>query len=572
MIRENIYVVIGFTCIFLVSSLSLMSNFFVRGHDIAFHYARIVGLAEGLRAGAFPVRIQPGWLHNYGYPTSVCYGDILLYFPAILYLVGVPLVHVYKIYILSINLGTLFSSYFCFAKISGNKYIGITCSALYCLSVSRVLNLYLRAAVGEYSAYMFLPFVILGMRQIYVEESKQRFENGWLFLCLGMTGIIQTHVLSLEMTGLFIAIFVLGMICKMKKRIFVMLVKSAVFTVLLNLGFLLPFFDYATDTLKVFSERASYGIQRYGLSIYELFSFGSTATGAAYDSMERLSRRIPESLGLSMLIVLLLAVVVSAKCCEWQPWEKGELIAAVMLSVIALWMSTCYFPYDRLAVLPGFKNIIASIQFPWRFMSIAIPLMIYMACHVFVRSKDVFGKQKTTYLLIGICMISAFQALFCMDMINRNTEEGYMYYDYHPMMNAIEVVVSGEYFLTDTDRVLTMVERDLSGENIQTETLENRGLEMEAFCEAGQSAWVEFPRFAYKYYQCVDKNTKEVFNIIRGTNNKIRVNLPDNYKGILQLKFVEPWYWRLSELISLAMFLYIADIFRKRIWRNEKRF
>ena len=33
-------------------------------------------------------------------------------------------------------------------------------------------------------------------------KSEEHPERGWLVLCLGMTGIIQTHILSVEMVCL----------------------------------------------------------------------------------------------------------------------------------------------------------------------------------------------------------------------------------------------------------------------------------------------------------------------------------------------------------------------------------
>lgn len=564
---ENFYVVLGFTCIFMVSSLSVMGNFSVGHHDIPFHYSRIIGVAEGLLNGSFPVKIQPGWLWGYGYAASVCYGDLLLYFPAVLYMFGVPIVHIYKLYILMINFGTLCTAYFCYKKISGSKYVGVTCAALYCLSIVRILNIYLRTAVGEYSAFMFLPLVLLGVWQIYTEEPKS-FRSGGLLLCLGMTGIIQTHVITTEMSCIFIALSVLLMIREMSWRIFMALIKSVLTVLCLNIGFLWPLFDYSMDALNVFAEKKSYGIQQLGLSIYELFSFGSTAMGQAKDSLDGLSGRVPESMGLAMLIILLLALVAAVKGREWEPRAKKELALSTVLSGIALWMSTHYFPYNRLAVVPILKKIFASVQFPWRFLSIAVPLLCYMACHVLIKIGQMFGKQKMYYVLIGICLISAFQALYCMDMLNRSEDMKQVYYDYRAERNHSWIASGGEYLLTGTNTYQTGLEQDIFGENIQVGVPERKGTQIRVPCQAEERAWIEFPLFAYKYYQCMDVQTKERFLITRGENNRIHVELPDHYQGTLKVCFVEPWHWRGAEMVSLFTGIWmIVYVWRKRRYR-----
>lgn len=559
-IKENIYVVLGLTCIFMVSSLSVMAKFSTEGHDSGFHFARIVGLSGALLSGNLPVRIQPDWLHGYGYAASVCYGDVLLYIPAILYALGAPLLYVYKLYVLLINAGTLFISYLCFRKISGSKYIGIACSALYCLSITRLLNMYLRAAVGEYSAFMFLPLILLGMKEIYDVSNDECKNYGWLYLCLGMTGIIQTHVLSVEMVGIFIAITVLIVIKRMSKSVFSSFLKSVIATICLNLGFLIPFLDYAADSLKVFADKSVYGIQYFGLSLYELLSFGTTATGKAVDALNGPAERIPESLGMGMLVAILLTMIILAKCRDWKQNEKGQLLLTAALGCLAAWMSTYYFPWNRLAALPVLKNIVASIQFPWRFLSITVPLLTYMACLALVKFGETFGKEKLSYLLIGICMICAFQGLFCQDLMNRNAQGYQMVYDNRSNLNVSRIVSSGEYLLEDTNVDLTWTDLDVTGENVIISDTDRNGTQMDVACQAGEHAWLEFPMFAYKYYRCKDISTGETYSVIRGTNNKIHIDLPDNYQGTLKVYFAEPWYWRVSEIISLITLVWLLRL------------
>ncbi len=565
---SNFYVIFGLTCIFVVSSLSVFGKFSIGHHDIPFHYTRIIGLAEGLLSGSFPVKIQPGWLWGYGYAASVCYGDLLLYIPAVLYIMGVPIMHAYKFYILMCNLGTLFTSYYCYKKISGNKYVGVACTALYCLSITRILNVYLRTAVGEYTAFIFLPLVLLGVWKIYKEESKS-FQNGGMLLCLGMTGIIQSHVISTEMSGIFIGLTVILMIRKMTKRIFTALAKSVLAALCLNIGFLLPLLDYSTDALKVFAKKKSYGIQQAGLSLYELFSVGSTGMGEFHDGVLGVAGRIPESLGIAMMIVLLLTVTVAVKCREWEPGAKKEFILSVVLSGTALWMTTYYFPYNRLAAVPGLKNIFTSIQFPWRFLSIAVPLLTYMACQVFVKIGQMFGKRQMHFVLIAICVIGASQALYCMDMINRSEDMSQAYYDYRDNRNHRWITSSGEYLLTGTDTYRTGFEQDVVGENVQLGDPERKGTQIQVACQAEENAKVIFPLFAYKYYQCKAVETGESFPIMRGDNNRIEVELPDHYQGTLKVCFVEPCHWRAAEIVSLltliGIIVYVCRNRRHRV-------
>jgi hypothetical protein len=232
-IQKNFYVIAGLGVIFIVSSLGLCMESQIRGHDLLFHWGRIIGLKKRILTGNFPVRIQPGWFNGYGYPVSVFYGDILLYIPAVLYAFNVPLVYAYKIYVLLINLGTVLISYYCFSKMFNDKYVGVLCSAIYTLSINRTLNVYLRAAVGEFSATMFFPLIALSMWDIFNSDIKSaRYKQDWLMLCIGMTGVIQTHVLSVEMTGIFLIIVCLLNIKRVFRRETLLFFTKSIITVL----------------------------------------------------------------------------------------------------------------------------------------------------------------------------------------------------------------------------------------------------------------------------------------------------------------------------------------------------
>ena len=52
---------IGVLAITFAASIPLMTDYLIQGTDMTFHLYRIEGIAEGLKSGQFPVRIQPNW-------------------------------------------------------------------------------------------------------------------------------------------------------------------------------------------------------------------------------------------------------------------------------------------------------------------------------------------------------------------------------------------------------------------------------------------------------------------------------------------------------------------------------
>ena len=142
----------------LLASMPIFAMAIHNGHDLQFHLMRIEGLAAGIRQGQFPVRLESIWNDKYGYAT-LFYGDLLLYIPALLRLLGVTINAAYNAYILLMNVLTAVVSYRCFHAMVKEKDIALLMTAAYVTSAYRLMDIYVRAAVGEYSAMIFLPMI-----------------------------------------------------------------------------------------------------------------------------------------------------------------------------------------------------------------------------------------------------------------------------------------------------------------------------------------------------------------------------------------------------------------------------
>mgnify|MGYP001132233632 FL=1 len=117
--------------------------------DLVFHLQRIEGLYRGLLAGQFPVKIQPEWLNGYGYASSVFYGDIFLYFPAVLRIVGFTLQDAYKCYSEVVHIANVFISFYAFKKIAKNDVAAMVGSVLYVGSTANLSLLYTTTMMGN---------------------------------------------------------------------------------------------------------------------------------------------------------------------------------------------------------------------------------------------------------------------------------------------------------------------------------------------------------------------------------------------------------------------------------------
>ena len=569
-VKKNIYVLLGLAIAVIVSSLGMLDAELHSGHDLLFHMARIAGVRDGIRsgikagieAGQLPVRIQPGWTNGYGYAVSVFYGDIFLYFPALLTFFNVSLATAYKIYVIAVNTGTVLIAYICFKQISKSKYTGAACSIIYTLSMYRICNLFVRAAVGEYTAMMFYPVIVLGMWQI-LKQDKEEKGNGWIILTLGMSGMIQTHVLSCVMIVFFMLLTcIVSIKSVLQKNIFLSFLKSVCATICLNVWFFIPFLDYSREDLDVFQHFDFYGIQKFGLTVYDLFAWttkGAGVVGETYD------KRIPVTLGNAAVFVIILGILVLVKNTEWEEKEKANILWSLVLVLLSAIMSLNIFPWDRLEQFSPLHQLVGTLQFPFRFMAVCMVFVSLLACLLFtVCERKINNRKSFMMLLFGFCFLSAWQSMEFTDRIMKESTEC-------PQMDVInlhESVFNDLYHYVGIDEGEMYSQSDIEGD-VLVESWERCGNVFTIKCRTENEANILLPLAYYPDYQCEDRETGTVYETFQGTDNRLCATLPQNYEGTLRVRFKEPWFWRISELISLVSLLVIGGIIIRE--RREKK-
>ncbi|MFI3213930.1 MAG: hypothetical protein R3Y24_11355 [Eubacteriales bacterium] len=546
-----------------VGSLPLFADFVFEGHDIKFHMMRIVSVASELQNGQFPVRMMTNMLNGYGYPTSLYYCDIFLYFPAILYNCMVPIYMCYQIYIIVINIFTVFIAYYCFNKIVKNRSIALLGSAMYTLSIYRLVNVYLRAAVGEMTAMTFLPLVILGVWNIYHVE-KPKYRDG-ILLSIGMAGIIQSHMLTLEMTLLFIGMIAIVYI---RKTIQIQRMKVLLLQVVTTIGitawYFIPFLHgvFTTNIKGTGSEVSE--IQSLGLYLVQIFAVFMTGDGT---SIVGLTDEMPLNIGIGIIVGSVFVLYCSWKREDWklekqQDWELMRI--TFILGVLALFMTTIYFPWDSLKDLFGKKiaYILTLVQFPWRYLAIATPLLTLAILLAMKLLK--MNKAKIYECAIFGIVIGMFVSVGC------------FYFEYTSnvlTMDDVEMQVartlkigSGEYLLEGSDKTLVTNTEILSDSEslVVVEYIQEEGITYIDLKNIGdENISITLPIFNYDNYQIIDIDTGKIFLPQNGENNRMELEIEGNYGGIIEIKYIVPVLYRISECITLITLICLMFVFFK---------
>lgn len=572
-------ILFGMAVLVIVSSIPLFTGYEIASADLNGHLQRLEGTKDALLAGQFPVRIHPNWLQGYGYATGVFYCDTFLYIPAFLRIMGFPLGAAYLIYKFLVNVGTVVIACESFGRIFRSRLIGLFAAALYTLNIYRLVTMYLKDHLGQYTAAMFLPLFVLGAWRLLAEDGKSRdYGKIWILLALSATGIVQSHVLTCEMTAVFSVVTGIVFIKRViRKETLLEIGKAISGIVLLNLWFLVPFLDFMTTQKLIITGEKVYTrtIQGYGSLLPQLFGVFALSGPGDGDVSAGMQGEIPFTIGIGLLIGLF---YYGYLCLIGQirRQKKGAMkslgIFSAVLSVLALFMTTVYFPWDRLQGLGGFmEKGVSALQYPTRMYVIAAVFLSLTGGSVLLFEKE-SGRRKNLWMYAGITLSALLlvTGMFFSGLLANSSF--YKIYEENAFGNSY---LSGrEYLPLGTDESLLKAGRVIYPETVAVQNYKKdyAGIEIELACAEGSGGgYVELPLLYYRGYRAEDMATGELYTVTDGENHVVRVELPDGYRGTVYISFVSPWYWRAAEAVTAAAWVFfLIYCVRERIRGKER--
>lgn len=550
------------------SGLPLMVHYLMNGHDLEFHLLRIDGIATALANGDFPVRMHPNFMDGYGYPTGIYYPELFLYLPAALHLIGIPLMQAYKWFLLVENIVTaVFAWYGGKIIFKNEKYASLFC-ILYTLLPYRMINEYYRAAVGESLAMMFLPLLIAAMYLLLGKNTgKKELKKATVLLTVAVSGVLQSHILSCEIYAIFGLLIVLVCIRRfMRPQVLLAVLKSVVWVILLNLWFLIPFLEGFGLDLNVFNHSSS-GIGTQGLNLWQLFAFTPEAGGISRGLTEGISNEMPLYLGWATVICLFIGLVGVEKLYQERKDDRKAMgVICFVAGCIAAWMTTYLFPWNLISGVPKLGEMLQTVQFPWRYLSVAGGLILVAGLIALMSWKNENNRKKMSMVLVGIAVFVTLS--FCQSMV-----ENKAYYTvYNEAGLDVYTVMGKEYLYPGTD-----VE-ELKDNPVSSSWYYREKGSVICEIEAGNAEETVYylPLLYYPWYEALDAETGEKLPVIKGDNNVAVLEVPENYSGTVVVSFAEPLLWKIGTVVSFVagiMFLLYVVFwqYKKCLFCKEKK-
>lgn len=530
---------LGIFFIALLPSLPLFIKGIHLGHDWAFHFLRIESLAQGLQNGVFPIRLNSLLFNNHGYPASIFYGDLLLYFPALLRLIHIAPITTYKIYILFINVLSVAIAYFSFYKISKSERCAWFASAAYVCAHYRLLDIYIRSALGEYTAIAFFPLIAWALWRIYV-ENKTNFHT-ILLLSFSMLVLLYTHILSTQWAAFFI---ILTALFFYKKTFTFSVLKvyfhSFLIFIFIGASFIIPFLDYYFNTqtnIRFINEHVRYNLQDTGVFPADYFAVFHNPFGEH-------SLIVNQKFALTPGFLLILVLIYSVYLIIQKKAQKTIQFFA-FFSIFLLFLASDIFPW-RFFTHP----LLTSLQAPMRILGFAILFLALLFCFVLKQTK-----KQNDFLIASILLTTHFAFLS-------------HYFDHAqneiPTLETMQKKhFADEYLFLGLNSDTAKETFQVQAHNMKIHFLKEKGVDLHLNVQTDGQAYVDLPRFNYPYY-VAHNHQGQLFSLSDNHNFRLRLLIPMGYEGDVFIRFSPPFWWRMAEFISLFSLLFVCwKIFKK---------
>lgn len=436
---KNILVTLALVAVFFASSWSLFSPQFFRVHDYT-HAARISQMTRALQDGHFPVRWTEDFGYGYGMPLFEFYAPFPYYVGSMFYWLGFNIVLVIKILFALSSLGTLLGAYKLGQKMYGSLG-GILVSAAISLAPYRALNLFVRGALSEAWAIMALPWILYALMKVIDSIIEKKLFNqsfrSWSVLVFSLVVLFLSHNLTTLMflpTSLVFAT-VYWLYAYSKKYSFVKFEKSVFMRSLIAAAFrtasayVLAIGLSAFYLVPAFVEKGFTKVEQYVLGGYfnyhlhflyirqffnSTWGFGGSAWGVDDD--------ISFFLGYwQLLSLLIISLFVIKQCLQVIPQflkskQKFALFHDFFLRKEIFWtagfstflVGSLFMTLLKSESIWNLFTLLSFIQFPWRWLSVAI---IFMGLVVgipvlFIQNK--VGRFLYVWLGLAVLILSNF--------------------------------------------------------------------------------------------------------------------------------------------------------------------
>ena len=556
---ENFKYYILLLIVSIIISIPLFNpSFDIKQGDGILHLSRIMGTFSALLDGQKFPNIMINFCNGFGYNWNTFYSPSTVYFPLFLKILTNSFGLALKIFMTcTVFLSGIFMYKFV-KETTNSKNIGIISGVIYITLPYRLTDMYIRIAVSELAAFMFLPLIFLGLNNIINKNIKNDYYSS-----IGATGLLLTHNISTLIASIFCIFFILFNIKKINLEIFKSLITNAIFIITITSFFWAPMLEAGT------------------LSQYEVFipnRMGSV------DSVRRngikftqlLYTRFQDEFIFEIGIVNFIISLTTFYCFRRVKKEyKIIYLTFLCFGILSMLMATKYFPWH---IMP---SIFGIIQFPWRMLMFA-GFFLSFVCSINIYI--VFKEIKKHHIFLITCIFISYASIVIPHLKYDNSFNELDYWYGNEVTLDKEKINSAcasfeylpakaqnnkEYILTRVDKAIV-----LEGDGEIVQQIKN-GTHMEIyFSNIHEDILMELPYIYYPGYKVEVVTNEKILRLQTNEtkNGFVGVNIPKSVDAFLKVSYGGTIVMKLSTMISIiGVIILVAYIIKKVFIKKVKK-
>ena len=516
--------------------------------DIAYHSARIEGIYRGWKSGHCPVFFYPDIAHGRGM-IGALYPHLFFTIPAILRMIRISPEAAIRVWLMLINTSTAASAYFSTKIITSDKRISVITMMLYLLLPYRITTMIWKDAYGEALAIIFIPMVIAGLYETIYGNRKN-----WPILALGISGIIESHILStIQMAIVCISIGLVSIWRLIRTGRIFQMVYTVLAVVLLNLWYIVPFLSYYTSDINVNANQPAMDLSSISYYMAQILQL-SPNLHASTQAQHQIG-----TIGLWLVLIVLLAIYLLLRDTHMN--EKMVFSSKVLfVGFFFLLMSTKIFPWQTLEKFQGIHDFMGMFEFAPRFLLTGESLMLLGAIVVYATSGGIKYKRAVWVIIL---IVALFQGFIITDAYLARQESFIDAREYRFQPDIADGIKYDFYAPEGYD--YDNFNDKVTSPHAEISDYKHIGRHTEFAYKADVDTYIEIPLVIYEGYKAKLKETNSDLCISKGSMGCIRVDVPGgSEKQTVNIDYVENPSWRLLIIVSVVSFILMTIIWLRQ--------
>lgn len=322
-------------------------------HDGQDHVARIANFYQNLQEGIVIPRWAPNLNWGYGHPILMFLYPIPSYSSSFFHFLGFSLVDSLKI-VFAVTFVASGITMFLWVRSFLDEYSAFFAALLYMFAPYRLVDLYVRGAIGEHVAFVFPPLILYFL----FNYAKQRNYLSFLGAAVSLALLILSHnAISLMFVPLLFAYSLFLLWGSKDNKNFVL---SVIFIFLLGFGlsafFWVPAFVEGKYTLRDIVTKGEYAKRFVEIKDFFMGPWNYGGTG-----------QFTVQIGILQWCAVFasLPVIIYLKKHKNKYWGFTLFLVICFLFSLFIMTSWSVALWDRISMIQKF-------QFPWRFLSLTV--------------------------------------------------------------------------------------------------------------------------------------------------------------------------------------------------------